>query len=217
MSKETRKQRIQKERRNRERKEKYNFLVSLGYTPEQARKLRSRSWDRLYAESVFDPKKVKTIKNIENMPPQERYKDHYHMLRQAGFSSKQANKFKSKKPEQVAFLVTAKIKRTPEELKPVGWDYQPFDKHYIDDYAYRVTFTVVYDKPEQASEIDKDLDEIPEVGFRQEKTWTIVSDRPLTADEIIDITMDRINSKGKNYGASYVEEISVYPMMSYLT
>lgn len=217
LAKETKKQRLQRERRNKERREKYDFLRSLGYTAKEARKLRQRSWERLYEEHGYDPKKVKTLKNLEHTPPKERYKDQYHMLRQAGFSSKEANKFKSKRPEQVAFLVNAKIKKTPKELKPVGWDYHPFDKHYLDDYAYRVTFTVIYDNPEQATDIDKDLDEIPEEGFRQEKTWTIVSDRPLTADEIIDIIMDRINSDGKNYGASYVEEISVYPMMSYLT
>lgn len=211
MAKETKKQR---EKRNKERREKYEFLRSLGYTAKEARKLRQRSWETLYKEHGFDPKKVKTIKNIEHMPPKERYKAHYHMLRQAGFSSKEANKLKTKKPEQVAFLVNAKIKR---ESKPVGWEYHPFDKHYIDDYAYRVTFTIIYDNPDQATDIDKDLDEIPEVGFRQEKTWTIVSDKPLTAEEIINIIMDRINSDGKNYGASYVEQIHVYPMMSYLT
>src|SRR5690606_11883117 len=97
----------------------------------------SWSWDRIYNELAGTPRDTPfIIRAFQNVPSRERYRQQYHLLRSAGYTSAEAKRLRTKPPEMVQFLVAVGRQRQASRM-PV-WDYQPFYKGYTQPYAYKV-------------------------------------------------------------------------------
>src|SRR5690606_27540094 len=166
------------------------MLVAAGFDSQTARRARSWSWDRIYRElgGIQDTSFIKRA--FRDIPSRERYRQQYHLLRSAGYTSAEAKRLRTKPPEMVQFLVAVGRQRQASRM-PV-WDYQPFDKGYTQPYAYKVLF----------EEIDEDT------GERSRRWITFISHEEQTPESIEKWVMEIT----PNYGKRFTGIIDIVPM-----
>jgi hypothetical protein len=104
------------------RKERYQKLIKAGFSPSDARKMRSRK-DSIVNAAIKEKRK-------EERNRQQR--ENYAKLRESGYTSKEATRFKKYKPEKVEQLTTEVLY---EPIKP------PFTYDYQSNYMYLFKYT----------------------------------------------------------------------------
>lgn len=166
------------------------MLVAAGFDRQTARRARSWSWDRIYRElgGIQDTSFIKRA--LRDIPSRERYRQQYHLLRSAGYTSAEAKRLRTKPPEMVQFLVAVGRQRQASRM-PV-WDYQPFDKGYTQPFAYRVHY----------EEIDEDT------GEKSRRWITFISHEEQTPESIEKWVMEIT----PNYGKRFTGIIDIVPM-----
>src|SRR5690606_27362950 len=166
------------------------MLVAAGLDAQNARRARSWSWDRIFLElaGIQDTSFIKRA--FRDIPSRERYRQQYHLLRSAGYTSAEAKRLRTKPPEMVQFLVAVGRQRQASR-KPV-WDYQPFDKGYTQPYAYKVHF----------EEIDEDT------GERSRRWITFISHEEQTPESVRQWVLEI----GQDYGKRVGRIIEIIPM-----
>lgn len=182
--------------RNQRRQAKYNAMIQAGLPADLARQARDWSWERINREIAnLRPEDLEFVKRrFEDLPSRERYKRSYHLLRSAGFTSKEAKRLQTRPIEEIQFIVTTRQQRRPDQVKG-GWDYQGLDKRYRHDFAYRVHFDI---RHEGTDEIER-------------KIWTVVKDRPMTREEV-EATIEELYFEAEAYGTEFVGIVHITPM-----
>lgn len=167
----------------RERRAKYQLLREAGFDADTARRARSWSWDRIYNELAGTPRDASfIIRAFQNVPSRERYRQQYHLLRSAGYTSAEAKRLRTKPPEYVQFLVA--VGRQRQAAPAPVWDYQPFDRGYTQPFAYRVHY----------EEIDE------ETGERTRRWITFISDQEQTPESVQQWLLEVVQDYGKRVG-----------------
>jgi len=158
------------------------MLVAAGFDSQTARRARSWSWDRIYRElgGIQDTSFIKRA--FRDIPSRERYRQQYHLLRSAGYTSAEAKRLRTKPPEYVQFLVA--VGRQRQAAPAPVWDYQPFDKGYTQPYAYKVHF----------EEIDEDT------GERSRRWITFISHEEQTPESVRQWVLEIGQEYGKRVG-----------------
>jgi len=166
------------------------MLVAAGFDTGTARRARSWSWNRIFLElaGIQDTSFIKRA--FQDIPSRERYKQQYHLLRSAGYTSAEAKRLRTKPPEHVQFLVA--VGRQRRTVRTPIWNYQPFDKGYTQPFAYKVQY-------EETNE---------ETGEKSYRWITIISDQEQTPASLEKWVMEIT----PNYGKRFTGIIDIVPM-----
>lgn len=181
--------------RNVARREKYAAIRAAGGSRELARQYQNRSWERIGREIAgITPTDSKFLdRSLSHLPSQERYKRVYHILRQAGFSSKEAKKLRATPPARLAFIIHARQRIKETGRRAPLWDYRPFDMIYTQDYVYKTEYIVT----------DEDGEEI------KRKWVTVISHKELSPVDVEAIVIDDMaGDYGENFGG-FVQVIAM--------
>ncbi len=181
---------IAKRNYNRERQAKYQMLVAAGFDTQTARRARSWSWNRIFLElaGIQDTSFIKRA--FQDVPSRERYKQQYHLLRSAGYTSAEAKRLRTKPPEIIQFLVA--VGRQRKASSGLVWNYMPFDKGYTQPFAYKVHY----------EEIDE------ETGEKSDRWITIISHEEQTPESVQQWVLEI----DQDYGKRVSRIIEIIPM-----
>ena len=173
---------IARSNRNQERRAKYQMLVAAGFDTGTARRARSWSWDRIYRQlaGIQDTSFIKRA--FRDIPSRERYRQQYHLLRSAGYTSAEAKRLRTKPPEMVQFLVAVGRQRKASHM--IVWNYMPFDRGYTQPYAYKVHY----------EEIDEDT------GEKSRRWITFISHEEQTPESVRQWVLEIVQEYGKRVG-----------------